>query len=93
VASASAGPYLVAAMGFAALLGAAGVWTLRSGCFPRWTGVVALLGAVGFLIAFLTLLAGLGEDSLFGYGFLPGILALVIWSVATSISQYRAAGH
>ena len=93
VASASAGPYLVAAMGFAALLGAAGVSTLRSGCFPRWTGVVALLGAVGFMIAFLTLLAGLGEDSLFGYGFLPGILGLVIWSVATSISQYRAAGH
>ena len=93
VASASAGPYLVAAMGFAALLGAAGVSTLRSGCFPRWTGVVALVGAVGFLIAFLTLIAGLGEDSLFGYGFLPGILALVIWSVATSISQYRAAGH
>ena len=93
VASASAGPYLVAAMGFAALLGAAGVSTLRSGCFPRWTGVVALLGAVGFLIAFLTLLAGLGEDSLFGYGFLPGILGLVIWSVATSVSQYRAAGH
>jgi len=65
----------------------------RRGSFPRWTGVVALLGAVGFLIAFLTLLAGLGEDSLFGYGFLPGILALVIWSVATSTSQYRAAGH
>jgi len=93
VASASAGPYLVAAMGFAALLGAAGVSTLRSGSFPLWTGVVALLGAVGFMIAFLTLLAGLGEDSLFGYGFLPGILGLVIWSVATSISQYRAAGH
>jgi hypothetical protein len=93
VASASAGPYLVAAMGFAALLSAAGVSTLRSGCFPRWTGIVALLGAVGFLIALLTPLAGLGEDSLVGYGFLPGILALVIWSVATSISQNRAAGR
>jgi hypothetical protein len=31
-----------------------------------------------------------GEDSVFGYGFLPGILALVIWSIATSIVSYRA---
>ncbi len=36
------------------------------------------------LITFLTLIAGTGEDSVFGYGFLPGILALVIWSIATS---------
>jgi hypothetical protein len=90
VATASAGPYLVAAMGFAALLGAAGLSTLRHGSFPRWTGIVALLGAGGFLITFLTLVAGTGEDSVFGYGFLPGILALVIWSIATSIAEYRA---
>ena len=90
VTTASAGPYLVAAMGFAALLGAAGLLTLRSGVFPRWTGIVALVGAVAFLITFLTLIAGTGEDSVFGYGFLPGILALVIWSIATSIARYRA---
>ena len=90
VAAAAAGPYLVAAMGFAALLGAAGLSTLRSGVFPRWTGIVALIGAVAFLITFLTVIAGLGEDSVFGYGFLPGILALVIWSAATSIVSYRA---
>ena len=90
VTTASAGPYLVAAMGFAALLGAAGLLTLRSGVFPRWTGVVALVGAVAFLITFLTLVAGTGEDSVFGYGFLPGILALVIWSIATSIARYPA---
>jgi hypothetical protein len=77
-------------MGFAALLGAAGLLTLRSGVFPRWTGIVALVGAVAFLITFLTVIAGLGEDSVFGYGFLPGILALVIWSIATSIVSYRA---
>jgi hypothetical protein len=90
VTTASAGPYLVAAMGFAALLGAAGLLTLRSGVFPRWTGIVALVGAAAFLITFLTLIAGTGEDSVFGYGFLPGILALVIWSIATSIARYRA---
>ena len=90
VTHASAGPYLVAAMGFAAFLGAAGLSTLRSGPFPRWTGVVALVGAVAFLITFLTAAVGLGEDSVFGYGFLPGILALVIWSIATSIAEYRA---
>ena len=89
VTTASAGPYLVAAMGFAALLGAAGLVTLRSGVLPRWTGIVALIGAVAFLITLLTVIAGTGEDSVFGYGFLPGILALVTWSIATSIATYR----
>ena len=51
---------------------------------------MALVGAVAFLITFLTVIAGTGEDSVFGYGFLPGILALVIWSIATSIARYRA---
>jgi hypothetical protein len=38
VATASAGPFLVSAMGFAALLMAAGLLTLRTGVFARWTG-------------------------------------------------------
>jgi hypothetical protein len=90
IASTSAGPFLVAAMGFAAMLGSAGLLIVRTGVLARWIGVVALLGAASFLIAFLTLIAGLGEDSVFGFGFLPGILALVIWSIATSIASYRA---
>jgi hypothetical protein len=90
VATASAGPFLVSAMGFAALLMSAGLLTLRTGVFARWTGFVALIGALSFLIAFLTLLAGLGEDSVFGFGFFPGVLALVVWSIATSIASYRA---
>jgi hypothetical protein len=77
-------------MGFAAMLGSAGLLIVRSGVLARWIGIVALLGAASFLIAFLTLIAGLGEDSVFGFGFLPGILALVIWSIATSIASYRA---
>jgi hypothetical protein len=68
---ASAGPYLVAAMGVAALLGAVGLLTLRSGVFPRWTGIVALVGAVAFLITFLTLIAGTGEDSVSATAFCP----------------------
>lgn len=91
VATASAGPYMVAAMGFASLLGAAGMLTLRHSLFPRWTGIVALIGAVAFVIPFLTLIVGTGRDSVFGYGYLPGILALVTWSIATSITSYRAA--
>ena len=77
-------------MGFAALLLTAGLLTLGSGVFARWTGVVALIGAAGFLVAFAAVLSGLGEDSLFGFGFFPGVLALVIWSIATSIARYRA---
>ena len=30
------------------------------------------------------------DDSLFGFGFFPGVLALVIWSIATSVARYRA---
>lgn len=91
IASASAGPFLLSAMGFAALLMAAGLLTLRSEVFARWTGVVALIGAVSFLVAFAAVLSGLGEDSIFGFGFFPGVLALVIWSIATSVANYRAA--
>ena len=69
---------------------AAGVLTLRTQVFARWVGVVALIGAISFLIAFLTVIAGLGEDSVFGFGFFPGVLALVIWSIATSVAAYRA---
>ena len=88
VTSAAAGPYFVAAMGFAVMLAAAGLLTLRTGVFARWIGIVALLGALSFLITFLAL-QGTSEDSVFGYGFPPGILALAIWSIATSIAQYR----
>jgi hypothetical protein len=91
VMTASGGPFLLSAMGFAAFLLAAGLLTLRSGAFARWTGVVALIGAAGFLVAFATVLSGLGEDSVFGYGFFPGVLALVIWSIATSVALYRGA--
>lgn len=92
IASSSAGPFLLSAMGFGALLLTAGLLTLRSGVFARWTGVVALIGAVGFLVAFAAVLPGLGEDSLFGFGFFPGVLALVVWSIATSVARYRALG-
>jgi hypothetical protein len=90
VTHASAGPFLLSAMGFAAFLMASGLVTLRTGVFARWMGVVALIGAVSFLVAFAAVLSGLGEDSLFGFGFFPGVLALVIWAIATSIAQYRA---
>jgi hypothetical protein len=90
VTTASAGPFLVAAMGFAALLAADALLTLRTGVFARWTGIVALFGAVAFLITFLTLIVGTGEDSVFGFGFFPGVVALVVWSIATSIAGHHA---
>ena len=62
---------------------------LRSGVFARWIAIVALLGGAAFFIAFFTLLAGPSEDSIFGYGFFPGFLALTIWAIATSVASYR----
>jgi uncharacterized membrane protein len=76
-------------MGFAAFLMAAGVLTLRGGIFSRWTGIVALIGAVCFLITFLTILQGPGDGSVFGYAFFPALLALLTWTIAASISSYR----
>ena len=90
VTTAAAGPYFVAAMGFAVMLAAAGLLTLHTGVFARWIGIVALIGALSFLITFLALIQGTSEDSVFGYGFLPGILALAIWSIATSVARYRS---
>jgi succinate dehydrogenase/fumarate reductase cytochrome b subunit len=92
IASSSAGPFLLSAMGFAAFLMAGGLVTIRTGVFARWTGIVALIGAASFLVAFAAVLSGLGEDSLFGFGFFPGVLALVIWSIAAGIASYRAVG-
>jgi hypothetical protein len=91
VASTTVGPFLVGAMGFAASLTAAGLLILRSGVFARWIGIVALLGGAAFFITFFTLIAGPSEDSIFGYGFFPGFLALTIWSIATSVASYRTA--
>jgi succinate dehydrogenase/fumarate reductase cytochrome b subunit len=91
VTTSSTGPFLVGAMGFAAFLMAAGVLTLRSGVFSRWTGIVALIGAVCFLITFLTILNNTGSGSVFGYAFFPGLLALITWTIAASIAGYRTA--
>jgi len=90
VASVTVGPFLVGAMGLAASLAATGVLIMLSGVFARWIAIVALLGGVAFFITFFTLIAGPSEDSVFGYGFFPGFLALTIWSIATSVSTYRA---
>ena len=90
VATAAGGPFLVAAMGFAAFLMATGLLTLRTGVFARWTGIVALIGAVGFFITFFTVIDGTTDGSPFGYAFFPAILSLVIWAVATSVAKYRA---
>ena len=89
VLTASAGPFLVAAMGFAASLLAIGVLTLRSGGFARWTGIVALIGAVSFLTTSLTVINNKGSGSVFGYAFFPAILSLVTWTIATSVTIYR----
>ena len=90
VASTTVGPFLVGAMGLAASLTAAGLVTLRSGLFARWIAIVALVGGLAFFVTFFTLIAGPGADSIFGYGFFPGFLALTIWSIATSIASHRA---
>ncbi len=90
VATASGGPFLIAAMGFAAFLMAAGLLTLRTRVFARWTGFLALIGGVCFLVTFLTVIDGTTDGSAFGYAFFPAIISLVIWSIATSTAIYRA---
>jgi len=90
VATAAGGPFLLGAIGFAAFLAAVGVLTLRTRALARWTGIVALIGAVSFLITSLTILDGTTDGSPFGYGFFPGIVALIVWAAATSVARSRA---
>ncbi len=92
VTTGAAGPFMVAAMGFAAFLMAAGVVTLRTRVFARWTGFVAIIGAVSFLVTFLVVLDGTTDGSNFGYGFFPGAVALVTWTAAASLATYRSTG-
>ena len=89
---AGAGPFLLASVGFAAMLSAAGLLTLRTGAFARWTGIVALIGAIGFLLTFLTVF-GDSNESAFGIGYPIGFLALIIWSVGISIQTSRRVGR
>lgn len=77
--------YLLASAGFAGLLGASGVLTLRGAVLARWTGVLALAGAGALLLTFLTVLDPDSEESAFGVGYPLGILCLVVWSIATGI--------
>ena len=90
VTTAAGGPFFVGAVGFAAFLLAIGVLTLRCGVFARWTGIVALIGGACFLITLLTIPGGTGDGSNFGYAFFPANVALVTWTIATSIARYRA---
>jgi len=91
VTTGAAGPFMIAAMGFAAFLLAAGLVTLQTRVFARWTGIVATVGALSFLITFLVVLDGTTDGSPFGYGFFPGAVALVTWTAAASVATYRSA--
>jgi hypothetical protein len=90
VATASGGPFLIAAMGFAAFLTAAGLLTLRTRVFARWTGLLALVGGACFLVTFLTVIGGMTDGSAFGYAFFPAIISLVLWTASTSVALSRA---
>ena len=76
--------FLLASSGFCAHLLAVGLETLRTGAFARWSGFVALVGAGGFLVTFLTAVDP-GTDSPFGVGFPIGFLCLAIWTAAASV--------
>jgi hypothetical protein len=76
--------FLLASSGFCAHLLAVGLETLRTGAFARWSGFVALVGAGGFLLTFLTAMDP-GADSPFGVGFPIGFLCLAIWTAAASV--------
>ena len=71
VSTASAEPYLVAAMGFAALLGASGLLTLQTGALRALEREVALIGSGAFLVTFMTTSRGPAKTAWPGTGFSP----------------------
>ena len=93
IATGDVGPFLVAPMGFAAFLGGRRTGDAAHRRAPaldssRRTGRRGLVRN-----PFLTTLDGTADGSVFGYGFFPGIVALLTWSIATSIATYRAVGR
>lgn len=81
---AAAAGFLLASFGFCAHLLAIGLETLRTGAFARWSGIVALVGAGGFLLTFGTAVDA-STESAFGLGYPLGFLCLVIWSIAAGL--------
>ena len=81
--------FVLSSTGFATLLGALGLVTLRAGVLPRWTGIVASAGAVAFLASHLTLVDPDYDDSVFGVGYPLGCLCLIVSSAATSVRISR----
>src|SRR3954451_21282866 len=86
VSTSAAGPFLVGAAAFSAFLLATGVWTLRTGVFARWTGFVALIGAACFFVTLWTILNNSGNGSTFGSAFVPAMLSVFVWTVASSLT-------
>ena len=88
--SAAAGRYFVAAMGFAAMArGRRAADAAHPSLRPLdWDGGASRRALLPHNLP--RLIQGTSEDSVFGYGFLRGILALAIWSIATSFAAYRA---
>ena len=89
VIDAAAGPFLLASMGFAVMLGEGGILTFRTEVFARWTGIIALIGAVAFLVTFLAVTDADNDDTVFGIGYPVGFLSLAIWSAVTSFFTFR----
>ena len=92
IASSSAGPFLLSAMGFAALLLTAGLLTLRSGVFARWTGVVALIGGgLGLLIAWAIISRGDPTNGLLPAFYFPvpnlvlGVALVLVLGIGTGL--------
>ena len=50
---------------------------------------MALIGGISFLTTLLTIPGGTGDGSAFGYAFFPANVALVTWTIATSIARYK----
>jgi hypothetical protein len=73
--------FLLASVGFAVHLAGAGL----AGASAGWTRIVALVGAVAFLLTFLTVLGGDGDESPFGAGYPLGFLCLIVWTVTASL--------
>jgi hypothetical protein len=92
VVDASAGPFLLASMGFAAMLGAAGLLTIRTRVFARWVGIVALIGALAFVVTFLAVTDADNDDSVFGIGYPVGFICLALWSIVTGLATFRKLG-
>lgn len=86
-------PFMVASVGFAAMLYTSGFIIMRLGAVPKWLGVVGVIGGLAYLLTLFTQLKPEDDGGAFGVFYPISFLALLIFVVGSSVTFVRDVGR